>query len=279
MPDILNAPETTSDPGSSSVGSMWAGVNPHLIARIRKIKREQKIDDSGIERTVWVDDMSVPELRCALVDSHLEMGLTWTGAFENSGTETQAPALTAMLQTNTLAPIVEAVAGNTGMFKELDKKAKEMFAMFEGRTGITKLNSTQVFTGMPPMKITGMLMLRAWSDPAKEVEAPLSQLMQWAMPEWLSPDGSVIGRVANNLQGVKSSEQSPLVDILMPSVAPTPVSLIFKGRRFPEMVFESVGIPLDSPIDRQGNFVHLRMPVTLTSLTALDKNDWQKMKL
>jgi hypothetical protein len=33
-------------------------------------------------------------------------------------------------------------------------------------------------------------------------------------------------------------------------------------------------MPLDSPIDRDGRFVELLVPMTLCTLTALDRQDW-----
>ncbi|MGL6349067.1 MAG: hypothetical protein ACRC2U_04290, partial [Aeromonas sp.] len=56
------------------------------------------------------------------------------------------------------------------------------------------------------------------------------------------------------------------------------VALIYKGRRYGPMVIERIGVPLGSPIDKLGRFTQIRLPITLCSLTAQDRNDWAHMK-
>ena len=63
----------------------------------------------------------------------------------------------------------------------------------------------------------------------------------------------------------------------MPSKSPNKISFRYKNRTFAPMVIESIGMPLQSPIDSSGNFVELLVPMTLCSLTALDRDDWGKM--
>ena len=69
--------------------------------------------------------------------------------------------------------MVDAVMGKAKDGGAVQQKSNDLLKQFEGRTGITKLNSTQVFTGMPPVKIQVTALLRAWRDSASEVEAPL----------------------------------------------------------------------------------------------------------
>lgn len=68
----------------------------------------------------------------------------------------------------------------------------------EGRSGMTRLNSTQVFCGMPPIKLQGTALFRAWSDPASEVEAPFNQPMARALPVKLSELGPLLVRAADS---------------------------------------------------------------------------------
>jgi hypothetical protein len=48
----------------------------------------------------------------------------------------------------------------------------------------------------------------------------------------------------------------------------------YKGRTFSPLVIESIGMPLSSPVDASGRFVELAVPLTLCTLTALDRQDW-----
>lgn len=249
----------------SSIGSLWDGLNPHLLAQIYKLKK------SGQD---WVQDESSPVVVAGVTEASLELALNWQSPFENSGTESQAPTLMAMLQTGSLQSVLTALTGkdasSTSAVGQSRDKTNAMLSQFEGRTGITKLNSQQVFNGMQPVKINATLLFRAWRDPMAEVEKPLAQLMEWMLPQELSKDGSVIARAAETARGNMST-----VDMLMPSKAPVPVSVKYKSRLFREMVIEATTIPLDSPIDAQGHFVQLSLPVTICSMTAIDHKDWK----
>lgn len=245
------------------VGSLWDGLNSHLIGHVRKLRKNgQK----------WEHDANTPAVAAALTETSLEVALNWQSPFESSGTESQAPALAAMLQTGSLQPLVAALTGSSseGIGADLRQKANSQLSEFEGRTGVTKLNSTQVFSGMPPIKISTTLLLRAWRDPVAEVERPLEYLMSWLLPQKLSPDGSVIARGVNTAKG-----SSSLVEMLMPSLAPVPVSLRYKRRLYMDMVIENITVPLDSPIDVRGNYVQLALPMTFCSMAAIDHADWK----
>lgn len=246
-----------------TVGSLWDGLNPHLVGQVRKLaKQGQK----------WSPDPSAPAVVAALMETTMEIALNWQSPFENSGTESQAPALAAMLQTGSLQPLVAALTGGSteGIAANFREKANSQLSEFEGRTGVTKLNSTQVFSGMPPIKINTTLLLRAWRDPVAEVERPLEYLMSWMLPQKLSPDGSVIARGVSTAKGENS-----MVEMLMPSLSPVPVSLRYKRRLYVDMVIENITLPLDSPIDVHGNFVQLAIPMTFCSMAAIDHDDWK----
>lgn len=246
------------------VGSLWDGLNPHLLGQIYKLRK------SG---STWEQDPSTPTVVGALTEASMEIALNWQSPFENSGTESQAPALAAMLQSGALQPLLTALGGDAqeGVSANMRDKANAYLSDFEGRTGITKLNSTQVFNGMQPIKITATLLLRAWRDPMEEVERPMAQLMDWLLPQELSADGSVIARGVNTAR----NENTGMVEMLMPSLAPVPVALRYKNRLYRDLVIEAVTLPMDSPINAQGNFVQLALPLTLCSRTAIDRTDWK----
>jgi len=65
----------------------------------------------------------------------------------------------------------------------------------EGQTGITKLNSRQVFSGLPPIKIPITMYFRAWANAQDEVERPINQLFEWALPQELADESAYLYRV------------------------------------------------------------------------------------
>jgi hypothetical protein len=68
------------------------------------------------------------------------------------------------------------------------------------------------------------------------------------------------------------------VEALFPSAAPVRIAMTYKGRTYSPMVIESIGKPLDAPVDRNGRHVELVIPMTLCSLTALDRELWDGFK-
>lgn len=246
-------PGTPSSPDSTIVKSVWDGLNPNLVAVISTVKKEEN-------RWVWAKD--APWLVGLLSEANMEVQLGWRSPFENSNPENMAPTVAAMAKSGALQPLMEQLG--------VGKYTGQTLGDLEGRTGVTKLNSTQVFDSMVPMKITGTLIFRAWKDAAQEVEAPLAQLMSWALPQKLSSDGLLLGRAVQGAKGELSK-----TDVLMPSWSPVVVGMRYKGRSMRGLVIESVGIPLDSPIDKKGRFVQLRIPITLCTLSAIDREDWK----
>jgi len=256
-----------SCPQAPVLSSLWDGLSEHLIASLYEVG---KIG----QRWGRIDRQTDPvTVKAPLIDAHMEMSLNWQSPFEQAGPESRAPALMAMLQSGALMPVVNALMPQNHdgdhPLTPLAQQASRFLQPFEGRTGITRLNSTQVFSGMPPVKITATALFRAWRDARLEVMRPYDKLMQWALPVELSDDGSLLARTVDSTRG-----QSDYVHALMPSRAPTRIGLTWKGRTWLPLVIESIGLPLSSPIDRYGDYVELAVPLTLCSLTALDRRDW-----
>lgn len=252
------SPPSSLEPALSS---LWDGLSPFLIASIFQVDREgKKIEGS-------------PIVRAPMLEFEMEISLNWQSPFEQSGPESKAPALLAMLQSGALQPFVDAVLGKPeGDGSAAQQKSSEFLKQFEGRTGITKLNSTQVFTGMPPVRIQAQALFRAWRDTQSEVEAPVDQLMQWALPEKLSDDGTVLPRLVGAAKG-----EAGAIEALLPSLAPVLIGITYKGRTYAPLVIEMIGLPLSSPIDATGKFVELVVPMTICSLTAMDREDWKAL--
>lgn len=249
----------------SELKSLWDGLNENLIARLFEV------DHRGVA-------MGGPTVLAALTeDTQLELSMNWQSPFEGAGPESKAPALMAMIQSGAVQPLLERTAEMVGKVPGVGGAGAEKLRGTQltaeglrGRTGMTKLNSTQVFSGMPPLKIQATLLLRAWRDPGLEVEKPLDQLMQWALPRKLAPEGTMLTAAMDYAMGKTES----LLDAAFPSLAPTLVGLKYKGRVYAPLVIESVSVPLGAPIDKLGRFVSITVPVTFSTLTAWDGADW-----
>lgn len=245
--------------------SKWDGLSEHLIASFYVVKKDERGD--------WVRDPDEPVIvRAPLTESSMEISLNWQSPFENAGAESKAPALMAMLQSGALQPFVDSVMGKKGTDAaagSAQQKSNEFMAQFTGRTGITKLNSTQVFNGMPPVKFQITALFRAWSDPVAEVETPVDMLMKWALPVELSKDGSIIGRGVDTAKG-----DTDYVSALMPSRSPVHIAMNYKNRTYSPLVIESISPPINSHVNSNGRYVEMLVPMTICSLTAIDRADW-----
>lgn len=235
------------------LSSEWMGLSRHLIASFYRVEK----DDQGI----WKPSADLVEVKAPLTEASMEIALNWQSPFEDTGADKGVPTISAMLQSGQIQPYLNALGVGDG---KIANTAKE----FQGRTGITKLNSTQVFSGMPPVKIQVTALFRAWLDPVKEVEAPTSQLMEWLLPEELSADGAIVSLLK------ATKDQSSAISALLPSMAPVMVAMQYKGRLYSPLVIESIAYPLNSPVDANGHYTELLIPMTLCTLTAFDRKDW-----
>ena len=66
------------------------------------------------------------------------------------------------------------------------------------------------------------------------------------------------------------------IGVAFPSIAPAKIAMQYKGRTFSPLVIESIGMPLSSPVNKDGLYVELAVPMTLCSLTAIDREDWSR---
>jgi hypothetical protein len=265
MPDFCPAPSQDN----SSLSSLWGGLSPHLIASFWEVAKAGAGEDARWER---VDGK--PVVYAPLSEASLEMSLNWQSPFEASGTTNIAPTLMAMLQSGYFQPVLDMIVGNgksgesaPSSESQTGNRAREMLTAFENRTGVTKINSTQIFSGEPPVKIQVTALFRAWRDAVREVETPIAQLMQWALPEHLEKDGALVNLI---------DSKKNWIDVLMPSKAPSRIAMKYKNRLYSPLVIESISQPLQSDVDSNGRYVQMAVPMTLCSLTAIDRNDWQE---
>lgn len=265
---------------STLLSSKWDGLSPHLMAKFYEVTKQES--DGA-----WIASASTAYVVAPLTESNLDVTLNWQSPFEQSGPESSLPTLMAMLQSGAIQPVLESLGAAAGVAAEsvgakgpadfvtrLGSSAAAAARELEGRSGITRLNSTQVFAGMPPIKISVTALFRAWRDPVSEVEAPFNQLMSWSLPAKLSELGPIITRAADYASG---REGVSGVDVLAPSLAPVKIAMTYKGKTYAPLVIESIGHPISSPVDASSRYVELLVPMTLATLTALDRGDWQRI--
>ena len=259
--------------GGNVLSSQWAGLNRHLLAQFFEVRGSTV---NGVRK--WERAQGGVTVQAPLSDSSLAIDLSWNDPFGDSGMQNKSPALMAMLQSGQMQGLLDTVTGMIDKGKagaataKMNQAARDFANKAEGRASITKLNSTQIFSGMPPIKFTVKALFRAWNDPAAEVEAPINQLMAWALPQELSEDGTLVQRLANS----PGSGSDTLLNLALPSLAPTVIGMTYKGRTFLPLVIENISLPLSSPINGRGQYTHMQVDMTIQSLTAIDANDWKE---
>ena len=251
------------------LSSKWDGLNEHLIARMFEVEKVAKQDNPNDYTYLPKEDGNT--IQTVLTDMQISSNTEWQDPFSDAGPETKAPTLTAMLQSGALQPFLSAFLPDG----DVQTKASAMMKEFEGRTGVTKLNSTQVFVGMQPIKISCTAHFRAWSDAFTEVEQPVDQLIEWSLPQFLSREGSIVVRGKEKLAG---DNDKSWAETLMPSRSPSLIALNYKGRTFCPLVIEGVELPYSGPITSQGNFVQMAVQLQLSTLAALDRDEWREYR-
>jgi len=240
--------------------SKWDGLSRHLLATLFPVGPDGQAADG-------------PHVVAPPTDSNIELTANWQSPFEHSGAEVRAPSLMAMLQNGTLQNYVEPFIGtgtDTGLVSRLAQEVKDFSKSAQGRTGMTKMNSTQVFTGAAPIKIPVTLHFRAFRDPVSEVREPIDQLARWTLARQLAANGSIVAAI----QAFKNGQG--FLKALLPSEAPQMIGFAFNGYTFAPMVIESMSHPITVPRSSAGDPLHVAVQLVLASLTALDANDWTR---
>lgn len=240
-------------------------LNEHLVASIYPVDRK------GLSLTGEV-------LRVPITEATMEVSLGWQSPFEAMGPEATSPTLLAMVQSGTMGDLWGALGGALGLPAGFQDFIGDILSQGVGRTGLTKMNSTQVFTGMPPLKINATFLFRAWGDAAREVEGPFDTLMGWALPQCLQKDSILTGLLSGTPPCASDIGAALGLANLLPSLTPQMVGMTYKGRTYKPLVIESVGFPMDSPITSEGRYTELLIPVTLATWQAYDKADWSSLR-
>ena len=250
------------------LGSQWGSggssgrLSPHLLATIYPVDAQGQPEGD-------VDSVVSP-----ITDATIELTANWQSPFEQSGPESKAPAIMSMLQQGTLESYVTTIFGKgsegQGLGARISQEVTDFSRSAQGRSGMTKLNSTQVFTGAPPVKISMTLHFRAFRNARTEVEDPVDQLVRWQAARELAPNGSLVSAVRALKDG------TGFLKALLPSRAPQMVAFRFGGKLFSPMVIESMSRPLTVPRTSEGQELHTSVQLSLATLTALDSADWRR---
>ena len=247
------------------LSSDWTGLSPHLLATL------YPVDFTGTALPYAVS------VQAPASDGNVELSGNWQSPFEHSGVESKAPAITAMLQSGTLQSYAEALLGKASsndqgvlgkLKRELSGSVTDLSQKAQGRTGMTKMNSTQIFTGSAPLKMPMTLHFRAVQHPTTEVQDPRDQLARWVLPISLAADGSIVAALKNYRSG------QGLLASLLPSQAPQMVALRYGGYTFSPMVIESISHPITGPRSVKGEMLSVSVNIVLATLTSLDGGDW-----
>lgn len=256
-------------PEAGVLSSQWDLLSRFLILSIQAVDYDGKPIEG--EPTVEAPIME---------GATLSIQANWQSPFENMGPDSKAPALTALVQSGALLPLARREASATeeilsqesalsGVATQLSINGAESLEGLRGAAGVTKINSTQIFNGMPPVKIACSLIFRAWLDPYKEVELPIRKLQSWAVPQFLAPQGVILG----NLSGDNFDKDIISLGRLLPSKAPPILKVVYGNQSYPPMVIESYEEPITSPKSKDGYYTEVVLPITLATLTAIDRND------
>lgn len=273
-------------------------LDPRLIAEIGLAEEYRiGIDLEGRTAREYRPSDNGPTVKAILTDADLEMANQYSSPFESQNLEQKFPTLTGGLQTGQLVDAANNVAGGRvdALAGQLQARASAggiggiaastalvaveavqsagaglmgSLESLKGKSAFTKINSTLIYLGTSPVKISATLFFRAWSDADAEVERQVQRLQEWGSPVYLSRTGAV-----ENLLTGKSIGGS-----FFPSEIPPVLFLRYGGRVYCPLVIESISTPLVVERDHNADRLAVSVQVQFSSLTAWDKGDISKTR-
>ena len=246
------------------LSSDWTGLSRYLIASFFPVRRV--VDGTNIR---WERVADSAEVQAPLTDGTAEQVQNWHSPFESQSADAKLSSLSSLFQIGGFEAILNAVQRVIPRAEALDgtlSAAQHQLQTLEGRTAVTKLNSTQVYSGSPPLKITITAHFRALTDPLAEVVRPMDQLMAWSLPKKLATQG-LVGNLLDEAgeAGVRT---------VWPSETPQIIGMAYGGMLFKPLVIELMPYQLTTPRDIKGRPISGQLTMTLATLTAIDKDDW-----
>jgi hypothetical protein len=190
---------------------------------------------------------------------------TFTSPFENTGVDQRYSAFSALVQAGVagelagiLNQFIKQLSNDTVNINGLEETARSV----EGKSGVTKLNSVQVFTGQAPGKITVTAHFSAHHAPYAEVQAPINQLIKWTLSKKLADEGMIIAAAKQKLSS------------LYPSDMPQIIAMQYAGMVFSPLVIEAAPYQFTGPRDSDGRMLGASVQLTMGTLSAIDAGDW-----
>lgn len=215
--------------------------------------------------------LASPVIRVLLTDGDKSIESQWQTPFENSNPELKMPMLMANLQTGQMLQVAGSLGENSPFKSALFDmssgpltSAENALKSVEGKTNLTKVNTTQVFLSTSSVRLNLSIFFLAFSDARSEVEDRIMQLEAWSLPVSLSSDST--------LQNVINDSNTAL-EGLFSGVIPPFISLTTHGKTYKPFIIESVSAPIVAPIDEKGNRLSLAVNISLMSRTAWDSKD------
>lgn len=276
---LINEPQNTPEtklPTPSNV--QWGSLSRSKIAEITLCDKDGKplmSQDGSILET--------PIVEALLTEGDLSIESQYQSPFENSNPESKMPTLLGMLQSGELVAAVGKVASKedniagqllSGLSELSNPVAsilgfdniKDAVTSLEGRTNLTKVNSTQIFVSTAPIRMSVTLFFMALKDAKKEVESQIMLLQQWALPIELS-DSTALTNLA----------KGDYANVLFPSKVPPFISLTYSGKTYLPFVIESVSTPIVGPTDSDSNRLSLSVTMTIASRQAWDASNVRQL--
>ena len=128
-----------------------------------------------------------------------------------------------------------------------------------GRTSITTFQSRQVWGGNRPTQFNVVLQFYALSDPQTEVMDALAALERMASPQVNSTvPVSLTGNSAGNHFG---------------RIPGTVMINIGRNAIYPDCVIESVSVPLDKEVNKDGLFIRAEVNLSIQTMQMLNRSD------
>jgi len=199
------------------------------------------------------------------IDAEMTVESQYSSPFDSINPEHRWPTLLGMLQSGDWVSTLDSAMSNIFGVK-LSGDTKENLEKIEGRSNLTKQNSTQIFVSSQPVTIPATLYFGAWENAKTEVEDQIRLLQQWSLPVELV-EGSLIKEVVENRT----------LESLFPSKVPPFVAVYYGGKKFLPLLIQSVSAPMVVPMDSDGNRMQLQVQITFVSRTAWDANNITQM--
>lgn len=229
----------------------FSGLNEKLIATIYPI-----------------NGSTADKVSCFLEDAEFSLENQYQTPFENADPMGKMPTLMGMVQSGQALAQAGGLLGAIGAV--IPDGLESELAGLQGKTSFTKLNSQQIYLSSSSVKITGTLVLTAWTDAKKEVEDKLRLLQSWAVPVFLSDNAGVV----NVAQGMKENGvvDGGLNGVFSGTIPPR-VALAYGGKTYSPLVIESISAPITAPMNAKGDRIAVKAQINLMTMQAWDRRD------